>query len=124
MNDAIWQWNQAEINYKNNMKFAKENPLIIKAKWFAERQYERDKDYALKLLGEGLHALQDVDAHGQIGVDDVIASHVGLKGIDDPNYDWADSSQTSVVKSTEQKRYNNTKNNTIDYLKRFIEGIS
>ena len=34
------------------------------------------KDDALKHLGYGLHAIQDIEAHGQIGRGDAIPQHI------------------------------------------------
>ena len=123
LNDAIWQKNQASINYSNSMAALDPNDAEYEHKrQQIERQYEREKEYALALLGEGLHALQDVDAHGQIGVNDLIASHVGMEGVDDRNYDWTDNSCTNVQYSGEQKRYNSTKSWTMWYLNQYLSG--
>ena len=126
LNDAIWQWRQADINRENSIKWLNENISIDDVQYDLElqrieRQYIADKDYALRHLGEGLHAMQDYHAHGEIGVGMPVARHG--KHVDDRNYDWTDSSRTKVEWSSNQNRYNNTKVSTMVYLNRFLNAI-
>ena len=128
LNNAIWSWNQAKINYKNNLEGLKNlkqgSGEYIRELNAIEAQYRADKDYALKFLGEGLHAIQDIEAHGNIGKGDPIASHLGMEGVDDRNYDWTDLSRTNVERSVNQKRFNATKKATDNYLALFFDGIN
>jgi len=93
-------------------------------------------DLALKELGLGLHALQDIEAHGNIGADwlakQTFSSHVGIIGVDDVDYIWKDESRTSVIRarswwlpilSNHQTRLIDTKSATINYFDRFLCGI-
>jgi hypothetical protein len=86
-------------------------------------RYLKEKEEALKDLGEGLHALQDSYAHGQTGSNDIIdilcPNHLEQKHVDDIDYDWTDETQTKVEKSTEQKRFNDTKTATFEYFSKF-----
>ena len=66
-------------------------------------RYIADKDYALKHLGEGLHAMQDYHAHGDIQPKFAGISSHG-ENFDDRNYDWTDSSRTKVEWSSNQNR--------------------
>jgi RHS repeat-associated protein len=82
-----------------------------------------------KTLGQGLHALQDIQAHGNYG-GSLWKSHPTTKGpnrkismVDDPTYDWADSNRNSVVPVTgggDGLRILRTELATKDYLTKFI----
>ena len=81
---------------------------------------------ALKELGTGLHPIQDIDAHGNIGTDwlgmTTFASHAGpFDNTDDIYYDWIyTSDKTQVAPSRYQYRYKTTKAKTIGYLNNFL----
>ena len=128
LNNAIWAWNQAKINYTNNLKNL-ENFVPGSAAYKAEERrinnlYRADKDYALKFLGEGLHAIQDIEAHGNITKGWWISGHISMEGVDDINYDWTDLSRTNVERSVNQRRFKNTENATNNYLALFFDGIN
>lgn len=88
-------------------------------------------------LGKGLHPLQDIYAHGQIGVgklygdhmvfvgtDGLLIDNLNLRRADDKTYDWADpEKQSSLVKSDAEKRYNETYDATYDYLTKFLKDL-
>ena len=80
-------------------------------------------NYALKFLGEGLHAIQNIEAHGNIGKGYPIPFHLPF-GVDDINYDWTDTSRTSVTFSDRQQRLYSTKATTETYLSLFFGGIN
>ncbi|MDY4977215.1 MAG: RHS repeat-associated core domain-containing protein, partial [Clostridia bacterium] len=125
---AIWQKKQAVKNYNSAMAELDPNDEDYgRKKQEIEYQYELDKAYALKFLGEGLHALQDVDAHGQIGINNGwLAEHLTTDGfertilkdskVDNRNFDWTDSSSMQVEKSNDQARYKSTEGWSRYYL--------
>lgn len=82
-----------------------------------------NKSNALMYLGYGLHAIQDIEAHGQIGRGDDVPVH-GLTA-DNPDYDWKDSSHTTLVNApgNSQPRKDDTYNSTLNYLRRFCNAI-
>ncbi|MBR2100794.1 MAG: hypothetical protein IJ927_05720 [Eubacterium sp.] len=109
-------------------KFAAQ--MMAKAK---EAWKEGKVDLALKKLGYGLHALQDIEAHGQIGRGLSIPQHI-ISGPGNPNnkniadninYIWANNETTLLtedVKLTRQ-RLIATQTVTIDYLNEFVKYI-
>ena len=112
---AIDLWNKAnELEKQPNDKYSKYRDAGIAA----------IREQALKLLGQGLHALQDIQAHGRIGIyDGWWASHVDMMEIDDIRFDWGDSSLTWVKESDEQFRLKMTELFTLMYLAEFIAGV-
>ena len=107
---------------------------------FAEKKLEAakhawsngDKELAIKHLGYGLHAIQDIFAHGQIGRGLLIPQHITL-GIGNPNsknvadninYEWCNTARTKLRKnSVEKPRLIETREHTKKYLERFISYI-
>lgn len=92
----------------------------------AELKREKARENVLKTLGEGLHSLQDIEAHGNYGENrlpiidnEYTVGHWNYPNADNKDYDWADSGKQKLVKSTEQKRYNETKDNSKFYLGSF-----
>ena len=90
-----------------------------------------DYDGAWLLLGQGLHALQDIDAHGNVGMGNWIAAHG--PNFDNAEFDWEDATMTSVRPSntvtlacgTEvlaMLRYRRTQLTTMLYLNHFLDG--
>jgi hypothetical protein len=73
-------------------------------------------------LGRGLHAIQDIEAHGNIrdGL-----GHWRNPEVDDIFYVWADSTRTTVIRanSAPYTRIENTYLATVSYLTRFTEGV-
>jgi len=95
---------------------------------------KENQEKALELLGEGLHALQDIEAHGNNGVGSLIKSHNGWQFIfsgfnkeiqDDIEYDWTSDKRKTVTKSDkpygEGDRIKKTESDTKAYLKEFME---
>ena len=82
---------------------------------------------ALTLLGRGLHSIQDIEAHGDIGVGNWLAAHgppgTGMWDADDPNFDWGNNRRQPLVPSTERVRYNTSHEHTRIYLERFFRGV-
>lgn len=83
-----------------------------------------------------MHCYQDIYAHGNISAGPVtkfyrnrIFGHVGIKGVDNPYYNWINKSKTKVdeylVKGemTLSPRYYDTKKKTISLYKNFKEEV-
>lgn len=89
----------------------------------AVSNYKVNKSKALMYLGYGLHAIQDIEAHGQIGRGADVPAH-GLTA-DDPSYEWKDSSHTTLrkVSGTAQPRVSATCTSSLNYLKKFCNSI-
>ena len=82
----------------------------------------RKKNDALRALGYGLHALQDKEAHGNMGKGKVIP--VQRSHADDINYIWKDGGRVKLKKGyTSKKRLYDTQNVTRNYLNKFISRI-
>ena len=84
--------------------------------------YEYDKRYALELLGQGLHPLQDIYAHGNI----TNASIQHTSRHDKKEYNWVDTTVRIEVVDSGQKygqRYYDTEEATKNYLNDFISQI-
>jgi hypothetical protein len=81
-------------------------------------------------LGMGLHALQDIYAHGNIGVGSPIADHAvfgrlpfwkKLWKADEIDYNWKDDKKNSLIKTDTYMRHDETKMRTIEYLNDFAD---
>ena len=90
---------------------------------------------ALEALGQGLHALQDIDAHMQIFAGQSVTFSVhkdgngNTKTIDDTQYDMYLGKDgkyypTQSKGAYNSDRYKNTEKASIEYLKRFKTAIS
>jgi RHS repeat-associated protein len=88
-----------------------------------------DKNRLLKELGMGLHAIQDIEAHGNIPLP---LGHLFIPFVDNVNYNWRDDSRTSVrriapqpptARIERQTRYKATEEATKKYLEDFINRI-
>jgi len=88
---------------------------------------------ALKNLGFGLHALQDIEAHGNLSVPVGHVFDPFGAFYDNIDYVWTDSSKTAVkkarrwpyvIKDKHRTRLNDTQTATEIYLNSFLEGIS
>lgn len=150
--DWHWRINQ-KIHFNRNPEGLADSRLIIslfmlllssklwvEAELLFERSAKTDGDYhirnygyyrALTYLGYGLHALQDIDAHGNIGVGNkCFAQHlISSNGrlihkADDINYSWTDGSRTALFWDSNRTRYKQTQENTIAYLNSFLELVT
>lgn len=85
--------------------------------------YKVNKNKGLMYLGYGLHAIQDIEAHGQIGRGNNVPAHGATA--DNPNYEWKDSSHTTLKKASgkAQPRVSTTCTSSLNYLKRFCNAI-
>ncbi len=94
----------------------------------AVKYWKSNHDYALKMLGYGLHAIQDMCAHGQIGRGKDIPEHVTsvrTKYADTViNYVWTSSAKNSLKKKPgDISRLLDTQRLTYSFLKAFLGGV-
>ena len=86
------------------------------------QNWKSDREYALRLLGYGLHAIQDISALGQMGRGKKIP--VQTVNADEIDYVWANKEHTRVKKNSKEKtRLEATQTATRKYLVRFINAI-
>ncbi len=83
----------------------------------------KHKETALKKLGYGLHAIQDIEAHGQMGR----GKSIPIQGprADNIDYDWANKEKIKVSskKSSDKLRLVATRDATYTYLNKFVKII-
>jgi len=96
--------------------------------WFTSEDRHNMQMDALFLLGRGLHSIQDIEAHGNIGVGwrgALFAMHGPsfISGVDCKYHDWDSSSRRFVKSSTEQVRFNISLYDSVNFLNRFFTGI-
>lgn len=116
--------NVADINSASDTRNIKKNEYYKSA---VTAYKNSNRDSALNDLGTALHALQDIYAHGNVQTMDQHNSfkYNGNSIIDDINYDinWSTKQVTSVAKFS-GKRYLNTKQVSLDLIKKFIADAS
>ena len=80
---------------------------------------------ALFLLGRGVHSIQDIEAHGNIGVGRPIAFHgpPGISGVDNKDFDWINGFRRNVIRSSDQARFNTSIADTEAFLDIFYTRI-
>jgi len=127
LNGAVYNWNWADQAYANGDIT------------FEERHNWRVN--ALEMIGRGLHALQDIDAHMDIGTNDfnnpISSPHTfsgqfiwQWKDIDNPQYDATPTGQVGVYERVDtgerfgSQRYANTVARTQDYVRKFYSQIN
>lgn len=85
----------------------------------------------MKWLGYGLHCLQDIDAHGQIGAGSGLPQHIlniykgdliskadTIKG-----YEWNSKMNNFIYKKNSLERLFATRDRTYKYLEKFLKRI-
>lgn len=89
----------------------------------AVNSWKYSKQKSLMYLGYGLHAIQDIQAHGQIGRGWEIPVHGATA--DDENYVWSDSShkRLRLKRKNDQSRKTSTYYASLNYLIRFLQQI-
>jgi len=119
LSHAIVDWNNAIHFYgAGEINITQKNEMLTRA---------------LTHLGMGLHSIQDIQGHGNIGVGDRIANHgigyyrrdgrrVGC-GVDSRQFDWVCEDMREVIHSLDQIRFRTSKEDTIDFLMRFYIAI-
>ena len=90
---------------------------------FTRRYNERVR--ALYFLGRGLHSIQDMEAHGNISINNpFLAEHVFRMGADNPEYEWiAGSNREQLERTGELIRFNISVNQSINYVSEFYRRI-
>lgn len=85
--------------------------------------WKYNKQTALMYLGYGLHAIQDIEAHGQISRGRAIPAH-GVTA-DNENYVWCDSAHKDLrpKRKGDKSRKTTTYYSSFNYLKRFCIAI-
>lgn len=88
----------------------------------AASKWSSNRSAALKLLGYGLHAKQDIEAHGNMGRGANIP--IQKTHADNIDYVWSNSERINVKKDTSEKtRLIATRTSTYSYLDSFISKI-
>ncbi len=93
----------------------------------------KHKETALKKLGYGLHAIQDISAHGQIGRGNKIPQHIAVSSSHKnwlshadtvKGYVWQNSSRNGLKsKKGDLTRLFEAQRDTYNYLEKFISSI-
>lgn len=123
-----WHFNKYKSGYSDSRR-----EFAYNRRKKAVQNWKRDKKYALRLLAYGLHAIQDISAHGQIGRGKSIPQHIVLSRSNKnlfnhadkvQGYMWSNSSRNgllyikgSVTRLLEAQR------DTYNYLNGFISAI-
>lgn len=95
----------------------------------AVKYWKSNHDYALKMLGYGLHAIQDMCAHGQIGRGNSIPQHITSESIRHAdemiNYVWTNNSTRNSLRKSpgDLSRLFETQRLTYTFLKAFLGGV-
>jgi len=122
--DSRVQWGEHYLNRAVNTWSTAE--YLFGRRWINSTQKYELRVQSLTYLGRGLHSVQDIEAHGNIGVGALIAVH-GLPGsaldADNPNLDWRNDDRQRLVPSTDRVRYNISREDTRVFLERFYRGI-
>jgi RHS repeat-associated protein len=128
------QKQKALIKYRSgSLTIADYNKLMSEMNRLASEKYVEiapiitgKRKASLQLLGEGLHALQDIEAHGNIGVGFPVAIHNpgDPPQADDIRYDWANENRRNadLVLSEAGARILETEKKTKEYLAKFMDG--
>ncbi len=94
----------------------------------AVKYWKSNHDYALRMLGYGLHAIQDMCAHGQIGRGNIIPEHLSSERTRPAdtviNYVWTNSAKNRLKKKPgDISRLLETQRLTYTFLKAFLGGV-
>jgi len=125
---AVAQWNQSYIDRDYALAALVSSDIPVGSREYnresrrIDSQFEADQNLALRHLGRGLHALQDIHAHGN-ATGGFGGTHT--RQHDDIRYDWADDTLTTVVHSgqTHGQRFADTRDATMVFFDRFITEI-
>ena len=131
--NIYYGWQFYHFNEYNSLK--SDSRISTANKWFdkAVSLWKDNKNEAFKWFGYGLHCLQDIEAHGQIGAGAPIPQHI--KSPKNSNYNWekADTpigynwknknKYTLVYKKNSTTRLSATEKRTTEYLKKFIKKV-
>jgi hypothetical protein len=119
LNDAVEHRNQANANYNSAIAELNSNasPFLTKPTyWTIELQRAVGEGLALIYLGQSLHPLQDIDAHGNLVIGGEIKH---TSEFDSRRNDWENELKISVIPSDDQQRKNDAHTNTTIQLNDF-----
>jgi len=122
MDSRLW-WAENYLTAAINMWLMAD--MLSAENWFTFQDRHNMQMDALYLLGRGLHSIQDIEAHGNIGMGlrgHFFAAHVH-PGTDCKYYDWSNSNRRWVTPSTQQVRFNTSLNDTVNFLNRFFAAV-
>ena len=114
-NDSVELWNQPNTNRNTNIDM-KYDLISGSNQLFGGQSLATNEIDSLFCLGQSLHPLQDISSHGNI------PGHSMKEKYDRKNYDWADDSRTSVVKSKDKQgqRWNEAQTETKNRLRVYL----
>ena len=123
-----WHFNKYKSGYSDSRR-----EFAYNRRKKAVQNWKRDKKYALRLLAYGLHAIQDISAHGQIGRGKSIPQHIVLSRSNKNLFNHADTVQGYVWKNSSRNglkpsrgsvaRLLEAQRDTYNYLNGFISAI-
>ena len=104
-----WSWiKNQKYHFNRSSNWKEEDTRVTCATEFLKKAIKKwkanKKIDGLKYLGYALHCVQDISAHGNVGVGDAIASHALKKGYDNFDYDWVDDTRQKVTKTKKYAR--------------------
>ena len=123
-----WHFNGYKKGYNDTRRdFANDRRKVAVKNW------KKDRTYALRLLAYGLHAIQDISAHGQIGRGASIPQHIFLSPKNKSlfaqadtvqGYMWSNSSRNGLIYvKGSVTRLLEAQRDTYEYLNEFIRLI-
>ena len=121
--DSRVEWGENYLDAAINMWFMAD--ALRNEMWASSQDILDLQMRAFYLLGRGLHSIQDIEAHGNIGMGwrgALFAVHVDPR-TDSRYYDWNGNSRRWVTSSTQQVRFNISLNDSVNFLNRFFTGI-
>ena len=106
-----WSWiKNQKYHFNKSSNWEEEDTRVTCAIEFLKKAIEKwenkKKTDGLKYLGYALHCVQDISAHGNVGVGKTISSHVLKKGFDNFDYDWKDDTRQEVKITKKYERKN------------------
>ena len=119
----------SRIQYANTQMKNAVNKWKESLKTTNKSRKETLRNQALMYLGYGLHAMQDIEAHGNIGKGKNLPQHIvsSIKSkkynADDIAYDWSNKSRNSLKKCSDKSRLLATQKATKNYINKFISQI-
>ncbi len=120
----IEQLSEIEKKYTGNKLIKQQRKLFV--------EFNNNKGYCIQLVGQGLHAIQDIEGHGQteptievFGV--TLTQHIVSSGgkkknkSDNTWYSWTNNNKTHLKFDLTRQRYLDSKQDSIDYLNSFLD---
>ena len=115
---------KAEENYSGYKLSKKKRDLFV--------DLNNNKGYCIQMVGQGLHAIQDIEGHGQteptievfgITLTQHLVSSGGKKKHKSDNtwYSWKNNKKTHLYFDISRERYYDTKDDSLFYLRSFFD---